>query len=482
MNKQGMNQMTMLQEKRPEVVGNILETIGHTPLIHLNKVVSEKIEAAVYAKAEYFNPAGSIKDRIGLSIIEDAEREGRLLPGGTIVEATSGNTGAGLALVASVKGYRCVFVMPDKMSDEKVRFLRAFGARVVITPTAVSPEDPRSYYNVAARIVRETPNSILANQYHNPANPDAHYHFTGPEIWGQMDGKIDALVAGMGTGGTISGIARFLKEQNPDVKIVAVDILGSLLYDTWKLGRVPTDPHPKTYKIEGIGEDFLPSTLDLSLIDEVVQVDDRESFQMTRRLVREEGIFAGGSSGSAVAGLLKSKIVRSFKTDQNVVVILPDSGNRYLSKIFDDNWMSENGFMPVAKITDSIALLLETSNKIPLVVTRPDEEISAVVDKMNRYDISQLPVVDEDGRLVGLVAEADVLDHLLHASRERDPLESIAKIVNPKVPTASIDESIENILPIFKKSEVVVVVNVTNQPVGMITKIDLIEYLTHKGD
>jgi cystathionine beta-synthase len=464
-------------EARIDYRKNILETIGHTPLVRLNQVVFGKVSATVLAKVEFFNPAGSIKDRVGLSIIEQAEKEGRIQPGGTIVEATSGNTGAGLALAAAVKGYKCVFVMPDKMSEEKVRFLRAFGARVVITPTAVAPDDPRSYYSVAARIVRETPNSLLANQYYNPANPEAHYRFTGPEIWEQTAGQIDVLVAGMGTGGTITGTARYLKEQNPKIKVVGVDIQGSLLYETWKEGKMPTDPHPKTYKIEGIGEDFLPGTLDLSLVDEVVQVDDRESFQMTRRLMREEGIFSGGSSGSAVAGVLRSEIVRSLKPGQTVVVILPDSGNRYLSKIYDDNWMRENGFLTSNQGTDTIASLLQTGNRLPLVVAGTDEKLTNVVAKMKQYDISQMPVVDDQNRLIGMIGEADLLEHLLQANHTRDPQKTIASMVNPNVLTALPEDKLDKVLPAFERGKVVIVTQ-NGQPVGMLTKIDLIDYLT----
>ncbi len=292
------------RQRAPMPVDNILGTVGNTPLVQLHRVVAGKAVCTVYAKLEYFNPAGSVKDRIGLAIIEEAEREGRLRPGGTIVESTSGNTGAGLALAAAIKGYRCVFVMPDKMSDEKIRFLRAFGARVVITPTAVPPDDPRSYYSVARRIVEETPNSILANQYHNPANPQAHFETTGPELWEQTGGKIDVFVAGMGTGGTITGAARYLKSQNPRVKVVGVDIKGSLLYETWKQGRVPKDPYLKTYKIEGIGEDFVPSTLDLKLVDEVVQVDDRRVVPHGAQAGKRRGYFQRrfgrfGSGGAA---------------------------------------------------------------------------------------------------------------------------------------------------------------------------------------
>jgi cystathionine beta-synthase len=475
-------QMDMVdQENAPakayQYAQNVLQAIGNTPLIRLNKVIGGEVRATVLAKAEFLNPGGSVKDRVGPAIIEDAERSGRIQPGGTIVEATSGNTGVGLALAAAVKGYRTVFVMPDKMSDEKVRFLRSFGARVVLTPTAVAPEDPRSYYNVARRIAEETPNALLANQYHNPANPDIHYRTTGPELWEQTAGKIDVFAAGLGTGGTITGTGRYLKERNPEIKLVGIDIQGSLLYDTWRLGRLPEEVQPKTYKIEGIGEDFLPSTLDLSMIDEVVQVDDRQSFLMTRRLVREEGIFCGGSSGSAVAGLIKSEIVRRLEPGQIAVVLLPDSGNRYLSKLFDDTWMRENGFLPSSRAMDTVEKVLNASTtRMTLVTARPDDRIKGVVARMKEYDISQLPVTNDEGKLVGIISEVDLLEHLLSDSHVHDPDETIAAIVNPNVITVAPDTSIEQVLPAFGQGKLVAVTS-GDYPVGILTKIDLIDYL-----
>ena len=462
----------------PRFSASILDTIGNTPLVRLNRVASVLANCTVLAKVEFFNPAGSIKDRIGAAIIENAESEGRLRPGGTVVEATSGNTGAGLAIAAAVKGYRCVFVMPDKMSEEKVRFLRAFGARVIITPTAVPPDDPRSYYSVARRLVAETPNSVLANQYYNPANPEAHYRTTGPEIWEATAGGIDALVLGMGTGGTLTGTGRYLKEQKPAVKLVGVDVVGSLLYETWKLGRAPAEPYLKTYKVEGIGEDFVPGTLDLSLVDEVVQVDDRESFLMARRLVRDEGIFAGGSSGSAVAGLLKSEIVRSLKPGSLVVVLLPDSGDRYLSKIFDDNWMRENGFLEPERAGSSVADILGSKTSSTLITATPEDRMIDVVERMKRHDVSQLPVLDRSGALIGAVSEIDLLDHLLHADHVHDPEETIALMVNPNVITVSPDTKIDQVQTVLERGKIVAVTE-GKRPVGILTKIDLIDYLAH---
>ena len=348
------------------VYDSILGAIGHTPLVRLARV-AHGIAAPIYAKLENLNPGGSIKDRVGLYIVEQAENRGDLRPGGTIVEATSGNTGVGLAIAAALKGYKTIFVMPDKMSNEKIQLLRAYGARVVITPTAVAPEDPRSYYEVAKRLAREVPNAVLANQYHNPDNPRTHELTTGPELWEQTQGRVTDVVIGMGTGGTISGVGRYLKAQNPRVRIVGVDIEGSILFEIWKNhGKVPEGAYPKTYKVEGIGEDFLPSNTDIGVVDEIVRVNDRESFLWARQLLRQEGIFAGGSSGAALAGTMK--YAAKLPADRLLVVIFPDSGSRYLSKFYDNKWMRENGFLELEFGEVMLGdLLLAKPNKIALL-------------------------------------------------------------------------------------------------------------------
>ena len=469
----------MTSNPQLRVYDSILETIGNTPLVRLNRTTLG-LQCAVYGKVEFFNPGGSVKDRIGLAMIEDAERSGRLKPGGTVVESTSGNTGVGLAIACTIKGYKAVFVMPDKMSIEKIRLLRAFGAKVIITPTAVEPSDPRSYYSVANRIVAETPNSILANQYHNPVNPEAHLKTTGPEIWEQTEGKVTDVVAGMGTGGTITGVARYLKSKNPAIQIVGVDIVGSLLYDTWRLGRIPDEPFLKTYKIEGIGEDFLPSALDLSVVDEVVQVGDKESFLAGRRLVREEGIFCGGSCGSALAGALRYAKNKNLGADRLVVVILPDSGSRYLSKMFDDEWMREMGFLESAWSEKHASDVLAAKASPALHLAHRRDRMTDVIGLMKRYDISQLPVVSDDGALTGMVAEIDLLNHLLTADHKHDPDETVEPVIHSEVATISLDTPLEAVMSIFVTGQVAVI-SEEKKPVGILTKIDLLDYLSSQN-
>lgn len=459
----------------PDVRDSILETIGHTPIVRLKKV-TRGVAPDVLAKVEFFNPGGSVKDRIGVSIIEDAERSGRLKPGGTIVESTSGNTGMGLAIVAAIKGYRTIFVMPDKMSNEKISTLRAVGAKVVITPTAVDKDDPRSYYKVAERLVRETPNAILGNQYHNPANPAIHYATTGPEIWEQTGGKIDVFVAGMGTGGTISGVGKYLKEKNPNIKIVGVDIQGSLLLDTWKNGKVPDEPILKTYKLEGIGEDFIPSTLNLGICDLVVQVTDRESFLMTRRIVREEGIFCGGSCGAAVAGTLKAIPSLNLTSEHTVVTLMPDSGNRYLSKVFDDNWMRDNGFLNTDWGQGTVADFVQAHKLRPVVTVCEDESIATAIRRMKEHDYSQLPVVCNDDKLRGIVTETDILNYMLgnsHASFDEVTVSALkrdAAIVEDGTPLNTLSD-------VLQKTKSAVLIDLAHRVRGVITMIDVIDFL-----
>ncbi len=456
------------------VYDDILQTIGNTPLVQLQRIGSE-LPCPLNAKVEFFNPAGSVKDRIAVNIIEEAERSGKLKPGGMVVEATSGNTGLGLAMVCARKGYKATFVLPDKMSQEKVQLLRAFGARVIITPTNVAPEDPRSYISVSKRIVEETPNSILANQYHNPQNPLSHYHSTGPEIWQQTAGKVTDVVIGMGTGGTISGTGRFLKEQNPAIKIIGVDPEGSILADTWRQGRVPTEAQPKTYQVEGIGEDFLPSTLDLSVIDQVIQVGDKESFIWARRLVKEEGIFCGGSAGSALAAAMQ--YAAGLSPSHLLVVLLPDSGTRYLSKFYDDKWMRENGFMAADWCEASLKDILSVKPDQSLITAAEGDLLTAVISAMRTHDISQMPVVHADQTLAGLVTELDLLKVLVDDNHLHRHDETIAGIMRPAQYVFSGSTSVETVLPVIMDNQVVLVTE-NALPVGILTKVDILDYIT----
>ncbi len=455
----------------PQIHDNVLATIGNTPLVRLNKL-ARGIRPQLVVKLEFLNPGGSVKDRIGIAMIEDAERRGLLKPGGTIVEPTSGNTGMGLAIAAAIKGYKCIFVMPDKMSEEKIRALRAFGARVVITPTAVEPDDPRSYYSVSKRLAEETPHAFLAGQYWNPANPDAHYRSTGPEIWQQTAGKVSVFVAGMGTGGTISGTGKYLKERNPEVKVVGIDPVGSLYTEYFRTG-VLGPAHG--YKVEGVGEDFLPSTMDFGVVDDVAQVSDRESFLTTRRLVREEGIFCGGSCGMAVAGALKwlrSPAAEQLSEDDIVVVLLPDSGSRYLSKLFDDNWMRENGFLESSTVGDLVA-------EHPREVIAADDQttVAAAIRLMKTHGISQLPVLDSAGGLHGIISESDLLDYLLNGGAMEHGIEGLH---NHEVATVASDTPVEELTSLFGRSAAAVVVD-AGKVAGIVTKIDVIDFLASRN-
>ena len=450
---------------------NILEAIGNTPIVKLQKV-AKHVAAEIFVKCEYLNPAGSMKDRVALNIVADAERRGLLGAGSTIVEATSGNTGMGLALVAALRGYQCVFVMPDKMSQEKVASLRAFGARVVICPTAVEPEDPRSYYQTAKRIVQETPGAYYANQYHNPSNPEAHYLSTAPEIWEQTNGELDVFVAGMGTGGTISGCGRFFREKKQDFRLVGVDPIGSLYYEYVKTGRMT---RPFSYYVEGIGEDFLPTTMNLKILDDIIRVDDKECFLMTRELVRQEGLYVGGSSGAAVAGAIR--YAEMTKRKENILVLLPDSAQKYLSKIFDDKWMRENGFLDEPDLLGTVSQLLRSRKQRPVVTAKKGVRVRDVIALMRDNGISQLPGVGPNGRLAGIVAEVDLLNHLVKGEGGLDsPIDDLVESDYATVTPATRVHLMRNIFNDAK----VVVVEERDEIVGVITKIDLIEYLAER--
>jgi cystathionine beta-synthase len=465
-----------------EIHDTILDLIGNTPLVRLDRI-ARGLRPLVLAKVESLNPGGSVKDRIGIRMIDDAEKRGLLRAGGTIVEPTSGNTGVGLAIAAAIKGYRMIFVMPDKMSAEKISLLKAYGAEVVIQPTAVPPESPDSYYRVADRLARETPGGFQPNQYYNAANPETHYRATGPEIWRQTDGKISHFVCGVGTGGTVSGTGRYLKDQNPDVVVVGADPEGSIL----------SGGELRPYKVEGIGEDFYPGTFDPKVIDRWVRVSDRDSFRTARRVTREEGILVGGSGGSAMFAALE--VARDADESAIVVVLLPDSGRNYLSKLYSDQWMQDNGYlerMPAARVAD---LLRMRHGDIPeMVVVAPSSRVGQAIDMLQEFGISQMPVarLSDDGSegmvggrglarnvkdLVGSIQEKSLLARVF-----RDPSmveNQVGEIMDAPLDVVDLNESVESVVEPLLGTDSALVAVQGDRPVGVITRSDLLEFIAH---
>jgi len=448
-------------------VNSVIDLIGDTPLVKLNKV-TEGIDALVLAKVEYVNPGGSVKDRIATRMIEDAEKAGLLKPGGTIVEPTSGNTGVGLAMVAQQKGYHCVFVCPDKVSEDKRNVLKAYGARVEVCPTAVAPEDPRSYYNVSDRLVKEIPGAWKPDQYSNPANPRSHYESTGPELWEQTEGRITHFVAGVGTGGTISGTGRYLKDQG-DVKVIGADPEGSVY--SGGTGR--------PYLVEGVGEDFWPGNYDRDICDEIVEVTDADSFAMTRRLALEEGLLVGGSCGMAVVAALE--VARKAGPDDVIVVLLPDGGRGYLSKIFNDEWLTEYGFLKAGNVDTTVAEVLDekTGNLPELVHVHPTDTVRDAIGILREYGVSQMPVLKAEppvvtGEIAGAVAERDLLDALFNGSAAlHDPVE---RHIGHGLPMIGGGEPVAKAVDLLAKDDAAVVL-VDGKPRGILTRQDLLTYL-----
>jgi len=445
---------------------NILETIGNTPMVKLNKITKD-IPALVLAKVETFNPGNSIKDRMALKMIEDAEKDGRLKPGATIIEGTSGNTGMGLAIAAVIKGYKCIFTSTDKQSKEKFDALRAFGAEVIVCPTNVDPEDPRSYYSVSSRLEKEVPNSWKPNQYDNPSNAQAHYETTGPEIWEQTDGKITHLVVGVGTGGTISGTARYLKEKNPNVKILGIDTYGSVFKKYKETGDFDKNEiYP--YITEGIGEDFLPQNVDFSLIDHFEKVTDKDAAIYTRAIARDEAIFVGNSAGSAIAGLLQMKDM--FKEGDVVVVIFHDHGTRYLGKMFNDEWMRDRGFLEVEKKTAK-DLIADHADK-PLVTIGSGELVGHAVAKMKKFNITQIPVI-KDGQFAGSIDESKVFQVLVEDPRLLD--KKIEDVMGAPFPIVEESADINSLSKLINRDTPAVLVKMQNGKYHIVTKYDVID-------
>jgi len=448
---------------------NILEAIGRTPLVKLNNI-TKNIKSEIYVKAEFLNPGGSVKDRIGLTMIEAAEREGKLKPGGTIIEATAGNTGVGLALVAAVKGYRCIFVMPDKMSQDKVNLLKAHGAEVIITPTSVAPDSPESYNGVAERLAQEIPDAYRPNQFENQNNPLAHYLTTGPEIWEDSQGKVEVFVAAMGTGGTISGTSKYLKEKNADIIVVGADPQGSIL----------SGGSPRSYKVEGIGEDFIPKTFNRQVVDEMVRVNDKESFNTARQLAREEGLLVGGSSGTAVAAALK--YAQRLEEPKFIVVMVPDTGRNYINKLYSDQWMQENGFWEGRKSrTVTVKEILRSKRNLPLLISvSPHDKLIQAVFLIQELNISQLPVIDGND-IVGSLNDSSLMQ-LLHDGIEFDR-QDIGLVMGKPLP--SLDERIDisEAYRVLLTGATGIVVKQEGVPVALITRADLVTYwITEKEE
>ncbi len=454
-----------------EYVESILDLVGNTPLLRLSKV-TEGLRPLILAKLEQLNPGGSVKDRIGLAMLEDAEQRGLLRPGGTIVEPTSGNTGHGLAMAAAIKGYKMIFVMPDKMSAEKISLLRAYGAEVVICPTNVDRDSPQSYYSVAERLSREVPGAFQPNQYFNPRNPEAHYRTTGPEIWRQTDGRITTFVAGVGTGGTISGAGRYLKEQNAAVRVIGADPEGSIYSG---------DIAP--YKVEGVGEDFWPGTFDRDVVDEFIQVTDRESFVAARKLARQEGILVGGSAGMALHAAIQVAV--DSKADDVIVVLLPDTGRNYLSKFFSDEWMRQNGYLQrlvPARVREVIDAA-HTDHVPELVSVGAGRTVGEAIDLMQQYGISQL-LVTENGKttldgVVGSIQERTLLDRIY-----RDPTvvtTSVSTAMDPPFARVAAGAPIEDAFEALLGGEPALMIVDGDEPVGVITRSDLLEFVAHRG-
>ncbi|OLY92828.1 cystathionine beta-synthase [Cnuella takakiae] len=449
-----------------DVKNNILETIGNTPLVRLNKITRE-LPCAVYAKVEYFNPGNSTKDRMALKMVEVAEAEGKLKPGGTIIECTSGNTGLGLAMAAVIKGYKCIFSTTDKQSQSKMDILKALGAEVIVCPTNVEPEDPRSYYSVAARLAREIPNSFLMNQYDNLANRQAHVETTGPELWRQTDGKITHFVTTAGTGGTITGTAMYLKQMNPDIQIWAIDVFGSLLTKYHRTGEMDmNEVHP--YISEGFGEDFIPKNYDMSVIDHFEQVTDRDGAIMARKLAREEALFCGYSSGSVLAGLMQQK--DKLKKDDVVVVLLCDHGSRYVAKIYNDQWMAERGFFEVKTFRDVVS----ARGRKKLITIEPTQSVSEAVELMKKYDIEHIPVV-KDGELVGSISESGLFQQVFQNPELKTA--RIDSVMDAPLPIVAQETAIEKLSTLISKEQGAVLAKDESGHYQIVTKYDVLQAL-----